>query len=589
MNHTIPERFAAQAARRPDACALRAAGASVTYGELDRRANRLAHRLLGLGLRPEQPVAVLLERSPDLVVALLAVAKAGGCYLPLHSADPIERMQGIVDDTAAPVLLADTASRRGGLPHTDHVLIVDRGDATRGLPETAPAVDVPTDALAYVIHTSGSTGRPKGVAVTHRHVTELVDDPCWATGRHERVLMVAPYAFNVSTYELWVPLLRGGTVVLAPPGRPDVAMLRRLVAAEGVTAAHLTAGLFRVIAEEDPGALAGLSEVLTGGDVIAPAAVRRVLDACPDITVRAMYGATEATLFSTSNPMSGTARPGTAVPVGRPMQGVAVRVLDEALAPVAAGGTGEVYLSGRLARGYHGRPALTAERFVADPYGEPGARMYRTGDLARWTGDGLLEFVGRADGQVKVRGFRVELGEVEAALAEHPQVRHVAAAGYRDDDGGLRLAAYYVPVHGRLDAADLRAHARATLPDYMVPNALLPMEALPLTPNGKVDRRALPAPETGVAADDDPPDPLQAVLCAVFAEVLGCGTVGVHASFFDLGGQSLLAMRLIARIQARLGVELSMADLFDSPTVAELAAVVGERQAPAAGRPRETP
>ncbi|MDL4820248.1 non-ribosomal peptide synthetase [Actinomadura opuntiae] len=583
MNHTIPGRFAEQAARRPDACALRATGTSVTYGELDARANRLAHRLLELGLEPEQPVAVLMERSADLVVALLAAVKAGGCYMPLHSADPIERMQGIVDGAAAPVLLADTASRRRGLPHTDHVLIVDRDAAPGGPPATAPAVDVPPDGLAYVIHTSGSTGRPKGVAVTHRHVTELVDDPCWDTGRHERVLMVAPYAFNVSTYELWVPLLRGGTVVLAPPGRPDVATLRRLIGEERVTAAHLTAGLFRVMAEEDPGALAGLAEVLTGGDVIAPSAVRRVLDACPGITVRAMYGATEATLFSTSLPLSGAAGPGTTVPVGRPMRGVAVRVLDEALRPVAAGETGEVHISGRLARGYHGRPALTAERFVADPHGEPGTRMYRTGDLARWTGDGLLEFVGRADGQVKVRGFRVELGEVEAALAEHPQVRHVAAAGYRDGAGSLRLAAYYVPAHGRLDAADLRDHARATLPDYMVPDALVALEELPLTPNGKLDRRALPAPPDGAPADDGPADGVQAVLCAAFAEVLGCGTVGVHASFFDLGGQSLLAMRLIARIQARLGVELSMADLFDSPTVAELAAAIAGRRAPAAG------
>ncbi|MFD0904527.1 amino acid adenylation domain-containing protein, partial [Actinomadura sediminis] len=494
---TIPEAFAARVRERPGACAVRSGDLRLTYRELDRRANALAHRLLGLGVGPETPVAVLMDRSPHLVVALLAVAKAGGCYLPLHAADPFERMQWIVDETAAPVLLADRARRGRGLPHTGHVVIVDAEPAPSGPSAGDPAARVDPDQLAYVIHTSGSTGRPKGVAVPHRHVTALVADRCWAGGAHERVLMVAPYAFNVSTYETWVPLLRGGTVVTAPDPL-EIGTLRRLIADEEITGLHLTAGLFRVLAQEDPESLAGVREVLTGGDVIAPAAVRRVLDACPRTVVRAMYGATECTLFSTSSPLSGPFPERSPVPVGRPMDGVRVHVLDDRLAPVAPGEDGDVYISGRLARGYHRRPDLTAERFVADPFGEPGTRMYRTGDRARWAPDGRLEFLGRADDQVKIRGFRIELGEIESVLAGHPALAHAAVAVDRGGPDGGRLVAYHVPASGpdarAADPAELRAYLAGALPPYMVPAEFVEVEALPLTPNGKVDRRALPAP-----------------------------------------------------------------------------------------------
>ena len=577
MPQTIPAAFAVQVRERPEACAVRFGDVQLTYRELDRRADALAHRLHALGVGPESPVGVLMDRSEHLVVALLAVVKAGGCYLPLHSADPFERMQWIMDETAAPVLLADRARRGRGLPHAPGVVIVDAEPAPAEVPGV-PAARVDPDQLAYIIHTSGSTGRPKGVAVSHRTVTALVGDQMFADGAHERVLMVAPYAFNVSTYEFWVPLLRGGTVVVAPPGPLDLRALRRLVAAERITGVHLTAGLFRVLAEEDPAALAGVREVLTGGDVISPDAVRRVLDACPGTVVRAMYGATECTLFSTSAAMAAPSAAPSPVPVGRPMDGVRLHLLDERLAPVGPGEAGDVYLSGRLARGYHGRPDLTAERFVADPFGEPGERMYRTGDRGRWTADGQLDFLGRADDQVKVRGFRIELGEVESALAAHPGLAHAAVTVASDGPGGGRLLGYYVPRGGGVGAAELRSHLDGALPDYMVPAEFVELTELPLTPNGKVDRRALPAPRPA-PGDGAPEGARQEVLCAAFAEVLGVESVRTDASFFELGGQSLLAMQLLRRIEERLGVEASMADLFDSPTVAELSRRLGDRLA----------
>ncbi|MEN3539934.1 non-ribosomal peptide synthetase [Microbispora sp. ZYX-F-249] len=579
VHGSVHGRFAEQARRTPDAVAVSWTDGRLTYRELDERAGRLARLLLDAGAGRETPVAVLMERSADLVVAILGILKAGASYLPLHAAYPLDRMQWILESSGAPVLLTDETTRRRGLPEGAEVVVL-RGE--HGLPpEPAPdAQDHPGD-LAYTIYTSGSTGHPKGVAVEHKDVLGLAFDSIWETGRHERVLMVAPYAFNVSTYELWVPLLHGGRIVLAPPGDLDVRALGRLIADNGVTAVHLTAGLFRVVAEEAPESLAGVREVLTGGDVIAPSAVRRVLEACPGIVVRAMYGATEVTLFSTHAPIEAP-YDGTVVPVGGAMDGVRLHVLDEHLTPVPDGEAGELYIAGRgVARGYAGRPDLTAERFVADPFGPAGGRMYRTGDLVRRNADGLLEFVGRAGDQVKIMGFRVEPAEVEAVLARHRSLANVAVVARRTDTGDTRLIAYAVPESGDLDVAALRAHAKEWLPDYMVPSAFVPMATLPLTPNGKLDRRALPEPDLdGGSAYRAPADPTQVLLCSVFAEVLGVPRVGVDDSFFELGGQSLLGMRLVNRIRAVLGVELTLTELFDAPTVAALAQTLTEGAQP---------
>ncbi|GIH67787.1 non-ribosomal peptide synthetase [Sphaerimonospora thailandensis] len=576
---TIQGHFAEQVRRTPDAAAVSFGDIRLTYRELDERANRLAYRLLDLGVGPEDPVAVLMERSADLVVATLAILKAGACYLPLHSAYPMERMQRIMNSSGAAVLLTDEAMRGRGLPEAAQVVVATEigtgggaGEETADPPVRDPDVETDPAQLAYVIYTSGSTGQPKGVAVTHRDVLGLALDRCWEGGRHERVLMVAPYAFNVSTYELWVPLLHGGEIVVAPPGELDVPLLRRLIAEAGITGVHLTAGLFRVVAEEAPDCLAGVREVLTGGDVIAPTAVRRVLDACPDLVVRAMYGATEATLFSTHSPMTAPFEADTTVPVGRAMDDVRLYILDERLDQVPAEVVGELYIAGRgVARGYHGRADLTAERFVADPFAGPGERMYRTGDLVRRTPEGLLDFVGRANDQVKILGFRVELAEVEATLAACPGLAHVAVVARENGQGDKRLVAYVVPVGAAPDVPALRAHARASLPEYMVPAAFVVVDVLPLTANGKLDRRALPEPDFESALTYRAPlNPRQEVLCSIYAEVLGVPRVGIDDSLFDLGGQSLLAMRLVSRIRTALGVTVPIGVLFDAPTVAGL-------------------
>ena len=572
---SIQRRFAAQARLAPDTVAVAAGRNRLTFAELDRRANGLAHRLLELGVRPEEPVAVLMERSVDLAVAVLGVLKAGAAYLPLHSGNPSERLRLTMSQAGVRVLLTDEAMRGRGLPSPDGLTVLD--PATAGPDATDPGVESRADQLAYVIYTSGSTGTPKGVAVTHRDVLALVDDGLWDGGAHQRVLMLAPYAFDVSTYELWVPLLRGGQLVMAPPDI-DVDTLRTLVGQEGITGLQLTAGLFRVVADEAPEIFAGVREVMTGGDVVSPTAVGRVLDACPDTVVRAMYGPTETTLFATHHPMTG--RPGGDVPLGRALDGMRVYVLDDKLQPAPTGEAGELYISGTgVARGYLGRTRLTAEHFVADPFGDPGTRMYRTGDLGRYNEQGELEFLGRVGNQVKIRGFRVELGEVETALsvvAPEVQAVVVARGGEADDK---RLLAYLVPEEGAAppEVEAVRRGLAELLPDYMLPSAFVVLAALPLTPNGKVDYRALPEPEPDrpdADADTGPRDPREEVLCRLFAQALAVPTVGVHTDFFEAGGTSLGATRLVGRIRTELGVRLTMRDLLKLRTPAGLAGAV---------------
>jgi len=571
-SNSVQERFAHVVARTPDAIAVSSPAEAVTYAELDERANRIARRLLGLGVRPEDPVMVLQERSVEMVASILAIVKAGALYLPLHSAYPLQRLQWIADSVGKPVLLADAIMRERGLPEVPTVVFVDSDTELHVLPGTDPKIKVGPDHLVHVLYTSGSTGDPMGVAVTHRGVLGLALDSCWDGGGQERILMLAPYAFGVSTYELWVPLLRGGHLVLAPPGRLDVGTLRRLITEHQITAVHVTAGLFRVVADEAPECFAGVREVLTGGDVISAKAVQQVLEACPDTVVRATYGATEMSSFITNSPMRAPYSMGPTVPVGRGMDSTRLHVLDEQLRPLPAGEVGDLYVAGdRLARGYYRRADVTAERFVADPFAGAGQRMYRTGDQVRMRQDGLIEFVGRSGDQVKIRGYRVELAEVESVLARYRGLAHAFVVAREVTGGEKRLIAYVVAEAGQVDVDGLRAHATELLPEYMVPSAFVTLDWLPLTPNGKVDRKALPEPVVeGLSAYRAPQTARQEVLCSLFAEVLGVPSVGVDDSFFDLHGESLMAMRLISAIQACLGVELLIADIFDAPTVAEL-------------------
>ncbi|MFE7636995.1 amino acid adenylation domain-containing protein, partial [Kitasatospora sp. NPDC057518] len=560
----------------------------LSYAELDSRAEHLAAHLAGAGVGAETPVVLLMDRSADLLTAILAVAKAGGVYVPLDDRHPAERLRRITAETAAALVLVDPA-------HRDHPLAADAPCPV--LPLTEGWFDGPRERrahraaphpeqLAYVMFTSGSTGEPKGIAISHRDVVQLATDPCWRHDEGLRVLFHAPHAFDASTYEIWVPLLSGGQVVVAPQGDLDAAAIRGLVREHALTHVHVTAGLFRVIAEEDPGIFAGVREVLTGGDVVSAPAVRRVLEAVPGIAVRALYGPTETTLCATQYPMPDAAAVPNVVPIGRPLANTRLYVLDAALQPVPAGVAGELYIAGAgLARGYVGRPALSAERFVACPFDGDGGRMYRTGDLARWTADGVLEFLGRADDQVKIRGFRIELGEVEAAFTAHEGVGQALAVVREDQPGDKRLVVYAT---GKATDGELRAFVADRLAAYMLPAAVVVLDSLPVTANGKVDRRALPAPEyAGAAEGRAPRTERERELCALFAEVLGVETVSIDDRFFDLGGHSLLATRLVSRIRATLGAELPIRTLFDAPTVAALAAVLpGGEAAPAPKKAR---
>ncbi|MFF4054730.1 amino acid adenylation domain-containing protein [Streptomyces sp. NPDC001668] len=583
---TVPALLAAQVAATPTATAVVCGEQTLTYAELNARANRLAHRLRRLGVRPEDRVAVLTRRSEHLVVALLAVLKSGAAYVGLDPRAPAARTHRILDGTATAVLLADgttAAALRadGTTPSYDcQVVLADDLPSLATEPDTDPELPPHPDQLAYVSHTSGSTGTPKGVAVTHRDVTALATDSGFAGGAHTRVLVHSPVAFDAFTYELWVPLLAGGTAVVAGPDEDvDAAAIRRLTRRHGLTALWLTAGLFRLVAEEDPGCFTGLREVWAGGDTVPAAAVRAVLEACPGLTVTNGYGPTETTTFAATRPCPGARPVPDPLPIGRPLDGMRAHVLDGALRPVPPGTVGELYLAGPgVARGYLGRPGASAERFVADPFGSPGGRMYRTGDRVRLTPDRELAFHGRADDQVKLRGFRVEPGEVEAALAGHPDVGQAVAVVREDRPGDRDLVAYVTATAGT-EADALREYLGGFLPAYLVPSAVVVLDRLPLTANGKVDRAALPAPvRTGRDGARGARTAREEVLCALIADVLGLPDVGPQDGLFALGGHSLHALRLVHRIRTTLGTDLNLRDVFEAPTAAALARLVASAE-----------
>ncbi|MFE7808896.1 amino acid adenylation domain-containing protein [Streptomyces sp. NPDC057430] len=587
---TVPALFTAQALRTPGAVAVESGAVRWSFAELDARSRALEQRLADAGVTAETPVAVLMERSAELIAVLLAVLRAGGTYVPLHTGNPVERMRVVLDEARAPVLVTDAAfaghelaAEQAAIGVT--VLTVTADGPSASIGEAARGVDTAAlpETLAYVMYTSGSTGTPKGVAVSHRSLIELVRHSGWHVGTGESVLMHAPHAFDISVYEIWVPLLRGARVVVAPEGPVGAAGLDRLVREYGVTHLHLTAGLFRILAEDLVDAFTQTREVLTGGDVVPPEAVRRVLEACPRTTVRTLYGPTEATLCVTEGVWRRPEEVSHPVPLGRPQDNTRVYVLDSTLRPVPPSVVGELYLAGGgLARGYLHRPGITAERFAADPYGPPGERMYRTGDLARWRADGTLEFLGRLDEQVKIHGFRVEPGEVEAALAACAGVAQGAVVVREDEPGNKRLVGYAVPAAGpsgvplRLDRGELRRSLFDLLPAYMVPDEVVILERLPVTVNGKLDRDALPDPSgPAVGALRKPRSEREEALCGLFAEVLGLPEVGVDDDFFDLGGHSLLARRLVNRIKSVLGVECGLRVLMDASTVSQLTERLG--------------
>ena len=596
------ELFERQADARPEAAAAAeaATGRSLSYAELDRRANQLAHHLRGLGVGPEVAVGVCLERSAELPVALLGVLKAGGVYLPLDPTYPLERLSLMIEQTQTPVLVVQEELEERLPAHWGQVVRVDGGGweelEREESCERLAGVGTHAEGLAYVIYTSGSTGVPKGIGVTHRAISRLVCNTDYVElGADDRVAQISNASFDALTFELWGALLHGAQLVIIDKA---VAISPRefssQLAAWQVTTTFLTTALFNQVAHVAPSAFRSLRYVLFGGEAVDPASVREVLAGGKPRHLLHVYGPTENTTFSTWFEVEEVAEGAQTVPIGRPISNTQAYVLDGAGGPVPVGVPGELYLGGEgLARGYLDGVRLTAERFVPDPFGgEPGARLYRTGDVVRHLPDGAIEFLGRADHQVKLRGFRIELGEIEAAISSFPQVGEVAVVVRADDHADKRLVAYFTPRGGAPVAVEeLRGFLLEKLPGYMVPAVYVRLDALPLTPNGKVDRKALPAPaeaggemQAGAEAGYVPPrDELERRLAGIWEDVLGVRRVGVRDNFFTLGGHSLLAVNLFAQVEKQFGRALPLVTLFQSPTVEQLAeALRGNEPAPSA-------
>lgn len=570
----VHELFAEQAARRPDAPAVRAGERVLSYGDLEARADRLARALHDLGVGPDVPAGVCLERSPELVVALLAVLKAGGAYVPLDPTYPPERLAFLLADAGATALVTSRALHNLIDGWDGPALLVD-DELAADLP-AGPTVTDPRN-LAYVMYTSGSTGPPKGIGVPHRGVVRLVRDTNYLRIRSgDRVAFASSVSFDATTLELWGPLLNGAEVVVIPR---DVALDPAAFAAElrrrQVTVTWLTSSLFNELVREVPDAVAPVATVLVGGEALDPETIRRVLRQGRPARLLNGYGPTECTTFTTTYEIGALADDARGVPIGGPVANTRVHVLDDRMRPVPVGVPGELYVGGDgLARGYVRRPALTAERFLPAPLGE---RLYRTGDRVRFRTDGDLEFLGRLDDQIKLRGYRIEPGEIETRMRAHPGI--AAAAVLLSVDGADRRLVAYVVAEGadRPSAHDLRAWLGRSLPDYMLPSAFAVLDELPLTRSGKVDRARLPAPGPAVAdAFVAPRDGVEADVAAAWAQVLGLERVGVRDNFFALGGHSLLATQAVARLRRAFAVDLPLRTLFENPTVETLAAAVVE-------------
>jgi amino acid adenylation domain-containing protein len=564
---TIHEVFAKTARLDPEAVAVVMGGESLTYGELERRSNQLARHLAGRGVGPGSRVGISTERSLEMVIGLLGILKAGASYVPLDPGDPEERRAFVRGDAGISLLI-------------DAQLVRDPSV----LGESDDPVEAPVSATddAYVMYTSGSTGEPKGVVVSHRNVVRLVKGQTYADFGPDQVFMqIAPLAFDASTFEIWGALLNGARLVLYPAGSIDLSELRATLERHGVTTLWLTAGLFHQVVDADVGALSGLGQLLAGGDALLPDRVSHAMRALPGVRLINGYGPTEATTFSCCFDATAGVPFDDSVPIGRPVANTTAYVLDGELQPVPVGVPGELYVGGDgVAGGYLNQPDLTAEHFIPNPFGED--RLYRTGDMVRWRPDGQLEFLGREDMQVKVRGFRVEPGEVEAALVGHSAVREAAVIAPADARGDRRLLAFVV-AGGETSEAELRAHLAVRLPPYMIPSTFALVEELPVTANGKLDRLALEErasqgdlPSRPSAAQPESQGPEGAdsdsdrVVAGIWCEVLGVEGASPEDDFFALGGHSLLAMKLVHDVNEALGVELTVRSLLVEPTLGAL-------------------
>lgn len=569
---TVHALFAEQAELRPDSPALVLEDRQMTYAELDAASSALAAALLAEGIPPQARVGICIERSFDLVVGLLAVMKCGGAYVPLDPEYPPARLRFMIEDAEIWAVLTDHAGQPRIRNLGARALLVE---ALIETPANGPtSIPVSASAPAYLMYTSGSTGQPKGVVIPHRAIVRLVRGTDYANlSADETFLQLSSPSFDAATFEIWGPLLNGGRLVLMPPGTPSIRSIGDAIRDHGVTTLWLTAGLFHAVVDEDPALLRPLRQLLAGGDVLSPDHVRKCLAACPSLRITNGYGPTENTTFSCCYLIPRDADFPSGIPIGRPIANSEAFVLDEELRPVPIGAVGELVVGGDgLGLGYWRRPELTRERFVGHPFSDnPEDRLYRTGDRARFLPDGTIEFLGRRDQQVKIRGFRVELSEIEAVVTRAPGVRQCTVIVRTEPD--TEIIAYVVPDQERDDVLEtVRSFAREALPSYMIPAHWVVLQKLPLTPNGKVDKRMLPSPERPDRRTSDPPaSQLERRLLEVFQRLFQTKEIGCDDDFFDLGGNSLLAIRLVAEVERLTAQQVGISRLFHNPTVRGLA------------------
>ena len=589
---SIQEIFEEQVARSPETIALilpslnQAAEQHLTYRELNDRANYLACHLQQMGVGVETFVALVMERSIELVVAILGILKAGGVYVPLDPAYPQERLAFMLQDSQAPVLLTQSRWVDRLPTHSAQVMCLDSNWGA-GVEFTAsPVTEVSSSNLAYINYTSGSTGRPKGVVIPHRAVLRLVLGTTYTQlDQNQTLLQLAPISFDAATFEIWGALLHGGRCILFPGnGIPDPKDLGRVIRQYQVTTMWLTAALFNTLVAEAADALMGVREILTGGEALSVSHIRRAQTCLPNTQLINGYGPTEGTTFTCCYRIPHLSDAHfRSIPIGKPIANTQVYILNNRLQPVPIGVPGELYIGGDgLAREYLNRPDLNAEKFIPHPFsGDPAARLYKTGDQVRYLAGGTIEFIGRQDNQIKLRGYRIELGEIEAVLSQYEAVRDAVALVREDIPGNQRLVAYVTSKADQsLSISQLRAYLSQRLAEYMIPDAILVLDKIPLTPNGKADRRALPQPTSAVSGEFiEPTTSAEQILAEIWGGILGLNQVGIEDNFFDLGGTSILGLQMVARVQKRFGSSFRAVKLYQYPTIRTLAKYLTQEEA----------
>ncbi|MBD2528170.1 non-ribosomal peptide synthetase [Nostoc flagelliforme FACHB-838] len=583
----IHQLFEAQVEKTPDAIALIFNNQHLSYRDLNSRANQLAQHLQSLGIGAETLVGICIERSLEMVVALLAILKAGGAYVPLDPGYPQERLAFMLSDTQVSILLTQKELVAKLPIHTAFVICLDADwhEIAENKKDNL-TTSITADNLAYVMYTSGSTGTPKGVSVIHRGVVRLVKETNYVYLTPEEVILqLAPISFDASTFEIWGCLLNGGRLIIYPSHTPSLEELGQIIQQYQVTTLWLTAGLFHLIVDEKLDALKSLRQLLAGGDVLSVPHVQKFLQTIENCQLINGYGPTENTTFTCCHPITAPLQLGVSIPIGRPIANTQVYILDNNLQPVSIGEAGELYISGDgLARGYLNRPDLTAKKFIFHSFDSNLAtRLYKTGDLARYLSDGNIEFLGRIDNQVKIRGFRIELGEIEREIAQHPDVREIVVLARQDETHEKHLTAYIVPQYNSgYTHSKLRSFLQQRLPDYMMPSAFVMLESLPLTANGKVDRHKLPAPSRErpqlEQAYISPQTDLERLLAGILSDLLKIDRVGIDDNFFDLGATSISILQVAVRVQQKLNIELSAVKLFQYSTIGSLTKYLDSNQ-----------